>query len=426
MDAWEAQLREHLPALERFVKFRVSNLHDAEDIVQETCAAAAQNRQTLRSPDAFKGWLLAIARNKCRDYYRKKAADPEISFSSLPCPPRGRGVSSREDSPVLSTLRKLRAQDRQMLFLFYFQEWPQARIADRLGIPLGTVKSRLHYARESFRKMYPYPPSAKGAKNMTKMPDSLPPYAISPSPLPPFSVRWEEMMGWFIVPRLGEKLTWAMYDFPEKKRAEQCAMEVVGRAQVHGIEGVEICALETDPMECNSAGGQAEVSRRFVAQLTDTHCRILAESHMENGVNHFYTFLDGGDFLNSWGFGENNCGNEVNLAPKGDITRTGSQVEAKNKPFLLDIVGRYSVTIGGKTYDTVCVMDVETYDEGMATEQYLDSNGRTVLWRRFNRADWRQDRYQKPWTEMLPDNERITVNGQTYVHWYDCITDYIL
>ena len=31
----------------------------------------------------------------------------------------------------------------------------------------------------------------------------------------------------------------------------------------------------------------------------------------------------------------------------------------------------------------------------------------------------------KLWTELLPDNERLTVNGETYVHWYDCVTDYI-
>ena len=35
------------------------------------------------------------------------------------------------------------------------------------------------------------------------------------------------------------------------------------------------------------------------------------------------------------------------------------------------------------------------------------------------------DRYGKPWTELLPDSERLTINGRTYVHWYDCITDYI-
>ena len=89
-------------------------------------------------------------------------------------------------------------------------------------------------------------------------------------------------------------------------------------------------------------------------------------------------------------------------------------------------IGRYTVTINGKAYDTVCVMDVETYDCGVVSEQFLDQNGRTILWRRFNRDDWGIDHYGKRWSEQLPDNDRLTVNGTTYVHWYDCITDYIL
>ena len=64
---------------------------------------------------------------------------------------------------------------------------------------------------------------------MKKLPDILPDYTIEPMTEPPFPVRWEELMGWFIVPRLGEKLSWAMYDFPEKKRTELCAMEVTGK-----------------------------------------------------------------------------------------------------------------------------------------------------------------------------------------------------
>ena len=62
----------------------------------------------------------------------------------------------------------------------------------------------------------------------------------------------------------------------------------------------------------------------------------------------------------------------------------------------------------------------------MLCEYYLDHSGRTVLWRRFNRDDWALNRYGQRWSEKLPNNERLTLNGDTYVHWYDCITDYVL
>ena len=432
MDGFERLLRENLPILQRFIHFRIEHKYDAEDIFQETCAAAAVKQETLKDPAMFKPWLLAIARNKCSDYYRAKAKSPEISVEVLPERTDSRGLSGRtEDSAVRETLEKLSDSDRQMLALAYLRGWPQAKIAEALGVPLGTVKSRLHHAREHFRDKYPYPPAErkmKGEDKMKQLPELIPEYTITPSGKPPFPVRWEELMGWFLVPRLGEKLTWAMYDFPERKRTEVCAMEVIGPAEVHGIRGVEVKAVETSPMDCNSAGGQEEVTRFFVAQLTDTHCRILAESHMEDGVRRLYTFLDGDAFLDNWGFGEDNCGNEINLTPKGDIVRDGSALTVREKPFLLDITGRYTVTIGGKTYDTVCVTDCYTYfvDDGVVSEQYLDPNGRTILWRRFNRDNWHVIPGGKLWSERFPENERITVNGETYVHWYDCITDYIL
>lgn len=261
---------------------------------------------------------------------------------------------------------------------------------------------------------------------MKKLPKMMPEYTIVPSDLPPFPVRWEEVMGWFIVPKLGETLVWGMYDFPERVLTEWDEMAVIGKAQVHGIEGVEVTAVAHDPMDCNATDGSADAERSFVAQLTDTHCRLLAETHSESGVKHFHTFLDGADFLDNWGFGEDNCGNEINIHPRGDITRDGDRVVATDKAFLLDVVGRYTVTIGGKSYDTICVMDVDTYNAGAVSEQYIDENGRTVLWRRFNPDDWHLDICGSLWSERFPGNERMLVNGKTYVHWYDCITSYIL
>ena len=108
------------------------------------------------------------------------------------------------------------------------------------------------------------------------------------------------------------------------------------------------------------------------------------------------------------------------------IVRNGHVVKSIGKPFLLDIVGRYNVTINHKTFDTVCVMNMGSDAPGVVSEQYLDKNGRTILWRCFNHNEWAFQRYKKSWNEQLPDNERLTINDEIYVHWYDCITDYIL
>ena len=426
---FETLVTANLPPLERFVKFHVGNHPDAEDLLQEVLAAAYRNRDTVSSEAAFKPWILGIARNKCNDYFRAKAKRMEIPLESLDETALTVGLHGVTAKTVVSeTLEALGDTDRQILYLSYFKDLPQAEIAARLGIPVGTVKSRLFHAKQQFRTLYPEKPKGETVmKNNRKlMPEFIPDYQIKEVEGEPFAVCWEELMGWFIVPKPGEMCSWAMYDFPKRKRTEQCDLEVTGRAEVHGIEGVEIEAVEYDPMDCNRIDGADVAKRRFVAQLTDTYCRYLAECHEEDGVKKLYTFLDGDGFLENWGFGKDNCGNEMHIVPKGVIKKQGSAVTTAKEPFMLDVVGRYEVQINGKTYDTICVIDAGAYEEGVLTEQYLDRNGRTVLWRRFNRNDWMQESYKRLWTELLPENERITVDGETYVHWYDCITDYIL
>lgn len=433
MEEFEALLSAQHAVVERFVRFRIGERADADDVLQEVYLAAYRKFGDLREKSAFKAWLLSIARSKCSDYFRKKAALYEIPIDELSeweLADSRRGPSV--ESTVRETLELLGDRDKQILYLYYWKELPQAEIAQRLGIPVGTVKSRLHTAKQNFKNSYlsqnqdHQDDTAKGASNMKKMPEFIPEYTIEASDQAPFSVKWEELQGWLIVPRVGQKLTWGMYDFPARRRTEYTEMEVTGKAEVHGIEGVEIVAMQFDSADYYRTGSLDRVERRFVAQLTDTHSRYLAESHVENGVRKCYTFLDGEAFLNNWGFGENNCGNEVDLHAKGLLHREGNCITGSAPKETVDVVGRYTVTINGKSYDTVCVMDIDCFNDAVASEQYVDQNGRTVLWRRFNRDDWAIDRYKKPWHELLPENERLTVNGTTYVHWYDCITDYIL
>ena len=409
----------HLRVLQRFVYYRLPTRADGDDVLQEIALAVLSAKQVPTDAERGKAWLLGLARHKCADWFRRARNDlPLEALLSTPGEPAY--THTRIGLDVRDCLDNLHEADREVLALTYLEDWPQTEVAARLGIPTGTVKSRLHTAKAHFREQYDY----EGGRPMKELPLILPEYTIEPIHLPPFEVRCEEIYGWFAVPRLGEKLRWGLYDLPERTRTEYIEMEAVGRASVHGIEGVELTARVLD-------GPDEDAERRLIAQLTDTYVRYLAESHVQDGVRRCYTFLDGDAFLKNWGFGEDNCGRKIDLKPKGLIAREGNALAlaAQSVPFM-DVVGRYAVTINGKRYDTVCLIMPNTcnniYDKGCCSEQFIGQNGRTVLWRRFNPDNWRVERYGMPWTEKLPENQRLTINGETYVHWYDCITEYVI
>lgn len=423
MEHFEKLLATNHSAIERFVKYRISSTMDADDILQEIYLTAYQKFGQLKNETAFKPWIISIARNKCNDYFRKRATSLEVPLDAIMVKELSDSRYGIAETDIVKEIfSSLGDKDKQILYLYYWNELSQSEIAKSLNLPLGTVKSRLYTAKRNFKNKYPYrTDTLKGERDMKKLPEFLPEYKIVKSNKAAFEVKWEELMGWFLIPKLGEKLSWGMYDIPSRKCSHIYDMRVTGKAMVHGIAGVELTAKETD-----CSGKESVVERAFVAQLTNTHCRYLAALRNDGDVKSYITFLDGDDFMSNWGFGQDNCGNETNLFPKGDIRREGNVITTLDKKFLLDIVGRYTVTINNKSFDCICVMDIESYNCGVVSEQFLDENGRTILWRRFNRNDWAIDRYKKKWNELLPKNEQLIVNGDTYVHWYDCITDYIL
>ena len=226
MELFESQLESVRISVERFVRYRMPSQTDAEDVLQEIYLAAYQKYPQLKNQVSFKPWIISIARNKCNDYFRAKAEEMEVSIEELT---RKELSVNRKGISVVHTVREtldlLGDKDKQILYLYFWKEMPQQEIAKLLDIPLGTVKSRLHTAKQHFKDKYPYSAvKSKGEITMHKLPEYIPDYTIERLDAEPFHTRWEEMQGWMIVPRLGEKLTWGLYDFPSRKRNEHCEM----------------------------------------------------------------------------------------------------------------------------------------------------------------------------------------------------------
>lgn len=420
MTEFEVLLDRYRAVLERFIKYKISNRYDAEDLCQEVYLAAYQNFETLKKRELFKSWILGIAHHKCNDYFRRKVNSQYISLDELA--EEALSVSENDvwsESVVSETISRLGEKDKQVLKLYFFDNLTQEEIARCLHIPVGTVKSRLYYAKKNFKENYPYPPRVKGEIVMKEMPEMIPNYQITKLNLEPFVLKHEELPGMMIIPKLGEKCVFALYDFPERKQSGVYKLKVIGNIVIHGVRGVEI---ESEYRE----NGTVE-KRKIFAQLTDSYCRYLGGVYTDqNGTCHMETFLDE-SFEDSYGIGEDNCGFPTERRAQGLICEIEEGLQVDLQDDISDICGRFEVRIGGKIYDTVRILDFQPTESGvMLCEYYVDKTGHTILKRRFNKDDWAVERYQKKWTEILPENERMIVNGETYVHWYDCITEYVM
>jgi RNA polymerase sigma-70 factor (ECF subfamily) len=105
-------------------------------------------------------WLLAIARNRAIDATRRRAARPvdphEDVWSTEQAPDAAELVSEADESSrVAAALAELPEPQREAIALAYFDGLSHTEIADRLGVPVGTVKGRIRLALDRLRAVAP-------------------------------------------------------------------------------------------------------------------------------------------------------------------------------------------------------------------------------------------------------------------------------
>lgn len=137
---------------------KLGNLHDAQDITQETFIKAFQKIRTLKRYDAFALWLSAIANNLCKNFIRSKSKRPDREFAEDQSPDtveRSSMDSYRDDlihESLQEALNSLPEVYRQVLMLHYFSGYKNMDIAQLLGVSLRTVAERLHAGKERLRE----------------------------------------------------------------------------------------------------------------------------------------------------------------------------------------------------------------------------------------------------------------------------------
>jgi RNA polymerase sigma factor (sigma-70 family) len=151
-DSWRQLVERWQPRLWNFIVRMSPDDTTAEDVLQTVWLRVIRSLVRLREPERWSAWVYGIARATIADRYReqyRRSATEELADVSV--------IDSRadqiDDTEFLEAgLDRLHPMDREAVVLHYLEELPIAEVAEICGVPAGTIKSRLHRARQVLRQ----------------------------------------------------------------------------------------------------------------------------------------------------------------------------------------------------------------------------------------------------------------------------------
>ncbi|WP_026422040.1 sigma-70 family RNA polymerase sigma factor [Actinokineospora inagensis] len=155
MAEFDTLVATHRAALLSYARRVTGDPHRAEDVVQETWIRAWRHREKLTEDrGSVRSWLMRVAHNIAVDQHRGRAARPaevelpEVDVTSAPA----RTDEVLDKVVVDAALEALPEPHRKTVVEVYFADRTAAAAAITLQVPVGTVKSRLHYALRALRE----------------------------------------------------------------------------------------------------------------------------------------------------------------------------------------------------------------------------------------------------------------------------------
>jgi RNA polymerase sigma-70 factor (ECF subfamily) len=147
-----AVLVEALPRLRRYAIALVGDVSTADDLVQDCMERAWKNRSSVQDDRAVFAWLRTILHNANVDRMRLRPEEVESVDAVSDTISNGRGDDGAAPSmDVARAMNQLTLEHRQVLLLIGLEGLSYREVADELGVPIGTVMSRLARARERLR-----------------------------------------------------------------------------------------------------------------------------------------------------------------------------------------------------------------------------------------------------------------------------------
>ena len=149
--ALEALCRRHERSLHAFL-WRQLGGRDVDDLYQETWLRVVRAATRFDPRKRFTTWLFQIAVNLCRDWHRRTPPEPhDPDTLDAPSPDTSERRAAALDAARL--LAELPEAQRAAVLLRYYHDLPEDEVAEALGCPRGTVKSRLHNAMTTLKRL---------------------------------------------------------------------------------------------------------------------------------------------------------------------------------------------------------------------------------------------------------------------------------
>ena len=156
--AWNALFKRYQLPLYTYV-FELTHHEQASlDIVQESFINAVRHIDSLHQNDKFGSWLFGIAHQKCAQHWRRQRPDnipldEQDDLADAADDPAEILISKEQEAAFMKILDQLSPPHRAVLLLHLVEDFSIDEIAAITGARPGTVKSRLHYARDALRKL---------------------------------------------------------------------------------------------------------------------------------------------------------------------------------------------------------------------------------------------------------------------------------
>jgi len=152
-DAFAELIERYQAPLRYFISRLSANSETAEDIFQDTWLTVIRRIHTLKKIEAFSTWLYRIARNKVYQQLRRKKMLSELDENiAVPNDTENDVFSTEDAAKIHRCLTELRTEHKEVLMLCFLEQMSYQQISEVLNCRLGTVKSRIHYAKLALKK----------------------------------------------------------------------------------------------------------------------------------------------------------------------------------------------------------------------------------------------------------------------------------